>query len=405
MPQFKYKARDKDGLVRTGAVEAERPETVADQLSAMGLIPVHIEEQAKPPASGPGLSALFTRITPQELILFSRQLATLIGSGIPFIQSMTIVEKQVSNPKFQRIIAGIRLDVESGAAFSVALERHPKIFSRLYAGMIRAAETAGILDSILDRLALLAEHEMETRDRIKTAVRYPLIVVFAISAAFAFLVTYVIPKFASVFAQFKTELPLPTRILIGINYAVQHYWFLIIPGIALIVWGVIAYVRTPSGRWQWDSLKLKLPIFGPLFQKTAFSRFARVFAAMQKSGLSMIFTLDIVAETVENVVLARAVESMREGVREGKSLAEPMEASGLFPPLVVQMVAVGEETGELEPLLNRVSDYYDREVDYGLRNLSTMIEPILLLIIGGMVLLLALGIFLPMWNLINLFQK
>jgi len=405
MPQFKYKARDKEGLVRTGAVEAEKPEAVADQLSAMGLIPVHIEEQAKPPASGPGFSALFTRITPQELILFSRQLATLIGSGIPFIQSMTIVEKQMSNPNFKRIIAGIRLDVESGAAFSVALERHPKIFSRLYAGMIRAAETAGILDSILDRLALLAEHEMDTRDRIKTAVRYPLIVVFAIVAAFAFLVTYVIPKFASVFAQFKTELPLPTRILIGINYAVQHYWFLIIPGIALIVWGVIAYVRTPSGRWQWDSLKLKLPIFGPLFQKAAFSRFARVFAAMQKSGLSMIFTLDIVAETVENVVLARAVESMREGVREGKSLAEPMEASGLFPPLVVQMVAVGEETGELEPLLNRVSDYYDREVDYGLRNLSTMIEPILLLIIGCMVLLLALGIFLPMWNLINLFQK
>jgi type II secretory pathway component PulF len=404
MPRFIYKVRDKEGRAHTGTMEGTKQEAVVDQLNAMGYIPIQVKENVESQSLGPGFFRLFNRVTSQDLIFFSRQLATLMSAGVPFIQSMTIVEKQTSNLAFQQTIAEIRRDVESGVTFSDALEKHPKIFSKLYVSMIMAAETAGIMDSILNRLALLAEHEMETRSRIKTAVRYPLIVVVAICAAFAFLVSFVIPKFASIFAQFKTELPLPTRVLIGINYAVQHYWFLMVPAVALFVWGVIRYVRTPAGKWKWDGIKLRLPIFGPLFQKTALSRFARVFGAMQKSGLAMILTLDIVSETVGNVVLARGIEEIREGVREGKGLAGPMEAAGLFPPLVVQMVAVGEETGELEPLLNRVSDYYDMEVEYTLRNLSTMIEPILLLFVGGMVLFLALGIFLPMWNMISLFR-
>ena len=406
MVKFKYRARDKEGRLHTGVVDAERQEAAADQLRGMGYLPVLIEEQADSPSRGVDVLSLFKRVKPQDLILFSRQLSTLISSGVPFIKSMTIIEKQMnSSPYFQQIIGDIRRDVESGTAFSVALEKHPKIFSRLYAGMIRAAETAGILDSILNRLALLAEHEMETRSRIKAAVRYPLIVIGALCAAFAFLVSFVIPRFASLYAQSKTALPLPTRILIGINHVVQNYWFLIIPGIAFTAWTLMWYLRTPGGRWRWDGIKLKLPVFGPLFQKTALSRFARVFSAMQKSGLSMLLTLDIVAETVENVVLARGVEEMREGVREGKTLAEPMEASGLFPPLIVQMVSVGEETGDIESLLNKASDYYDREVEYTLRNLSTMIEPILLLFVGAMVLFLALGIFMPLWDMLNVFKK
>jgi MSHA biogenesis protein MshG len=404
MPRFAYKVRDKEGRAHTGVMEGTKQEDVVDQLSAMGYIPIQVTENVASQTSGPDLFRLFNRVTPQDLIFFSRQLATLTSAGVPFIQSMTIVEKQTGNPAFRQTIAKIRRDVESGVAFSAALGKHPKVFSRLYVSMIMAAESAGIMDSILNRLALLGEHELETRSRIKAAVRYPLIVVVAICAAFAFLVSFVIPKFAAIFESFKTELPLPTRILIGINYVVQHYWFLIIPAIALVVWGVIWYMRTPGGRWKWDGIKLRLPVFGPLFQKAALSRFARVFGAMQKSGLAMILTLDIVAETVENVVLARGIEEIREGVREGKTLALPMEATGLFPPLVVQMVAVGEETGELESLLNRVSDYYDMEVEYTLRNLSTMIEPILLLFIGGLVLFLALGIFLPMWNMMTLFR-
>jgi type II secretory pathway component PulF len=404
MPQYQYKARDKNGELHEGMMEARGREAVADQLSGQGFIPVLIEAQAEP-RSRPGAGFGFSRLKPQDLIVFSRQLATLMSAGVPFMQGLTTMEKQTENPRLKGAVADIRRDLEAGASFSDALAKHPKIFSKMYVSLIRAGETAGILDDILNRLALLAEHEAETRARVKAAVRYPMIVVVAISAAFLFLVSFVIPKFSAIFARFKTELPLPTRILIGINYVVQNYWYLLVLGAALLVGGVLWYVGTTRGRWQWDRLKLKLPVFGVLFQKVALSRFSRIFGAMQRSGISMMLTLDIAAETVGNVVIARAVEDMRESLRQGKGLTGPMEASGLFPPLVVQMMAVGEETGHIDTMLNKVSDYYDMDVEYTLRNLSTMIEPVLLLFVGGMVLFVALGIFLPMWDMMNLFQR
>jgi type II secretory pathway component PulF len=402
---YRYKARDKDGALHTGAMEARGKETVADQLSGQGFLPVLIEEQEQSLLSGIDLNALFNKVTSQDLIVFSRQLATLVNAGIPFLSSLGTIEKQSENPRLKAAIADIRRSVEGGASFSDALARHPGIFSKMYVSMIRAGETAGILDDILVRLAMLAEHDANTRSRVKTATRYPMIVVIAVGAAFAFLVSFVIPKFAAIFGRFKTELPMPTRVLIGINYAIQHYWYLIILGILLAVWLVIWYVNTSMGRWQWDRVKLRLPVFGMLFQKVALSRFARVFAAMQKSGISMMLTLDIAGETVGNVVIARAVQTMSDSLRDGKGLTAPMESSGLFPPLVVQMVAVGEETGKLDTMLSKVSDYYDTDVEYTLRNLSTLIEPVLLLFVGGMVLFLALGIFLPMWDLMSLFKK
>jgi len=401
MPVYRYRARDKEGALHRGTMEARAKEAVADQLSGQGFIPVLIEEETQS-LLGPDFFLNLTKITPQDLIVFSRQLATLVSAGIPFLSSLGTIEKQSENPRLKAAIADIRSSVESGTSFSDALAKHPKIFNKMYVSMIRAGETAGILDDILERLAMLAEHDADTRSRVKTAVRYPLIVVVAVGAAFAFLVSFVVPKFAAIFGRFKTELPLPTRILIGLNYLIQHYWYLILLGIPLAIWLVIRYVNTPKGRWQWDRVKLKLPVFGMLFQKVALSRFARVFGAMQKSGISMMLTLDIAGETVGNVVIARVVEEMRDNLREGKGLLGPMEASGLFPPLVIQMVSVGEETGKLDTMLNKVSDYYDMDVEYTLRNLSTMIEPVLLLFVGGMVLFLALGIFLPMWNMMNL---
>ena len=405
MPLYHYRARDKDGALLTGTIEAARKEGVADQLAGMGHIPVLIEEHEPSPLSGLDLGALFAKVTSQDLIIFSRQLSTLMSAGIPFIQSLVTLERQSESPRLKAAIAQIRRDVEGGSSLSDALARQPKIFNKLYVSMVRAGETAGILDDILSRLALLAEHEAETRERVKTAVRYPLIVVIAICAAFAFLVAFVIPKFAGIFAQFKTELPLPTRVLININYIVQNYWYLIILSVILAVWGVIWYVGTPAGRWQWDRLKLRLPVFGILFQKVALSRFARTFGAMQKSGISMMLTIEIASETVGNVVIARAVDDMGASLRDGKGLTTPMVSSGLFPPLVIQMMSVGEETGQLDAMMNKVSDYYDMDVEYTLRRLSTLIEPILLLFVGGMVLFLALGIFLPMWNLMSLFKK
>jgi len=401
MPFYQYRARDKEGALHRGTMEARAKEAVADQLSGQGFIPVLIEEETQS-LMGPDFFLNLTKISPQDLIVFSRQLATLVSAGIPFLSSLGTIEKQSENLRLKAAIADIRSTVESGTSFSDALARHPKIFNKMYVSMIRAGETAGILDDILERLAMLAEHDADTRSRVKTAVRYPLIVVIAVGAAFAFLVSFVVPKFAAIFGRFKTELPLPTRVLIGLNHLIQNYWYLILLGIPLAIWLVIRYVNTPMGRWQWDRVKLRLPVFGMLFQKVALSRFARVFGAMQKSGISMMLTLDIAGETVGNVVIARVVEEMRDNLREGKGLLGPMEASGLFPPLVIQMVSVGEETGKLDIMLNKISDYYDMDVEYTLRNLSTMIEPILLLFVGGMVLFLALGIFLPMWNMMEL---
>ena len=406
MPFYRYKARDKHGKVQTGTMEASGREAVADQLSGAGYLPVLIEEQGKGLLSRPGVLKRFTRVRPYDLIIFSRQLATLAGAGVPFLQALISLEKQTKNRRLRETVNEIRRDVEAGAAFSEALAKFPAVFSTMYVSMIRAGETAGILEEILERLALLAEHDYETRARVKAAVRYPFIVIITLCAAFAFLVGFVIPRFATIFERFKTALPFPTRVLIGINHIVQHYWYAVLLAAVLITGGFLWYIRTQAGRRQWDRLKLRIPVFGTLLHKVAMSRFARIFSALQKSGISMLLTLDIAAETVGNVVIARTIESMRESVREGRTLAAPMEESGLFPPLVVQMTAVGEESGrDLNVMLAKVSEYYDRDVEYALRNLSTVIEPVLLLVVGGMVLFLALGIFLPMWDMISLFKK
>ena len=405
MPLYQYKARNKDGALHTGTMEAGKADIVADQLAAAGYLPVQITEQAAPGLAQADVFGALRRVSSQDLIIFSRQLSTLVSAGISFLQSLSTIERQSENPLLKKVVGDVRRDVEAGKSFSEALSRHPRVFSKMYISMIRAGETAGILDDVLERLALIAEHDAETRARVKAAVRYPIIVVVAICLAFAFLVSFVIPKFVVIFSRLKTELPMPTRVLIGINYVVQNYWFIILPAIIVLIGFVIWYVRTPGGQWQWDRLKLRLPIFGMLFQKVALSRFARIFGAMQKSGLSMMLTLEIVAETVGNVVIARTIDEMRDNLRDGKGLMGPMESSGLFPPLVLQMFAVGEESGQIDNMMNRVSDYYDMDVEYALRNLSTMIEPILIFFIGGMVLFLALGIFLPMWNMISLFKQ
>lgn len=403
MPTFHYRARSQDGEPVTGAIETSGPEAVADHLAGLGYVPVSIEEKKEGALSG-DLLETFRRITPQDRIVFSRQLATLINAGIPLTTALDTCASQSENPKIREVLIQVRKDIEGGSSFSAALARHPKAFDNLYVGMIRAGEEGGVLDEILERLATLAEHEAETRARVKAAVRYPIIVVVAICIAFAILVTLVIPQFAKLYAGHKVALPFPTRVLIGINYIVQNYWFLILGGLGAAALGLRAFVKTGPGREALDRFKLTMPIFGRLILKVLLSRFALIFATLNRSGLPILQTLEIVGGTIGNVIVTRAVESVRDSVREGRGLSGPMKTSGLFPPLVTHMVAVGEDTGNLDEMLTRVSEYYDREVEYAIRNLSTMIEPILLLFIGGMVLFLALGIFLPMWDMMSVFK-
>lgn len=402
MPRYRYKARDQFGVLATGTIEAGGRDAVATQLDGLGYIPVKIEEDS---AVRRDLDLSFLHpVRAQDLIVFSRQLATLISAGLPFMRSFDTLVEQTQHPKLRAVIEAVRRDVEAGGGFADALARHPKIFSPLYVSMIRAGEVSGTLDEILQRLATLAEHDAQTRARIKTATRYPKIVLSVLGVGIVILISFVVPRFAAMYDNFKAELPLPTRILIALNDFAQSYGWLVLGVGAAAAFGFWKYVRTESGRLWWDGVKLKLPIFGPIFLKTALSRFARVFGTLTHSGLPVLQTLEIVGDTVGNVVIARVVSNIRDSARTGRGLVPPMRVSRVFPPVVIQMVAVGEETGKMEQMLLKVSDYYDEEVEYAVRNLATSLEPLLLGVIGVVVLFLALAIFMPWWNLINVFK-
>jgi len=390
----------------TGVMESSGREAAALQLDQLGYLPIRIDE-AKGwdwRASMKAFETFTTRISAEDLIILTRQMATLITAGLSFVSVFDALVEQTANPKLKGILIQVRQDVEGGMPFSDALAKHPAVFDHLYVSMIRAGEAAGVLDEMLDRLAFLAERDADTRARITSATRYPVIVVVALVVAFSMLVTLVIPQFAKLYANFHAALPLPTRLMIGLNTMIQSYGVLILAVLVAAAFGLRAYLKTPAGRALWDGLKLRLPVFGPLFLKSALSRFARVFGTLNRCGLPALQALEIVAKTAGNVVVSRAIETIQEGARQGRGLVQPMKASRLFPAGVIQMVAIGEETGQLEPMLMKVSEYYDREVDYAIKNLATAIEPMLLVVIGGAVLFLALAIFLPWWNLIHVFK-
>ena len=271
--------------------------------------------------------------------------------------------------------------------------------------MVKAGEASGLLDEVLERLANLGEQQMQTNAKIKSATMYPIIVIATLLVAFGVVVTFVLPRFAELFTRFDVELPMPTRILLGVSYVVQHWWHLLAFCVAALVFILKKYINTRQGRILWDSLKLNVPIFGPLVLKIVMSRFTRISSALIRSGIPLLQVLEMASKTVGNVVVGAAINKIRGFVNEGKAMNEVMKNDKLFPPIVTQMVAVGESTGKLEQLLLRISDYYDAQVDHALKNMTTIIEPILIFCLGGMVLVMALGIFLPMWNMVQVFRK
>jgi len=322
---------------------------------------------------------------------------------VAILVSLGSITEQISNPYFRRIIEEIASDIESGKSFSGAISRFPSVFSEVYINMIRSGEAAGILDETLDRLALLMEHEQEMRMRVKQAMRYPLLVITVISIVFPVLVMFVIPKFSALFARFNTELPLPTKILLGAHFIISHYWFVIIAAIIGMTFGFRRFIKTGTGRYAWDRVKLRIPVFGKLFLKISLSRFSRMTALLSASGIPIINTLEIVRDSLGNVVISESIDDIIQGIGEGKGITEPMKLSGLFPGVVIQMVKIGEETGKINELLLKVSDYYDSQVDYAMKNLTVLVEPVLIFALGIMVLTMALAIFMPMWNLVSVF--
>ena len=404
MPTFNYKARDKFGKPISGLMEAESESAIAAKLKQMGYVPVSIKE-AKQEIEFNKVFDRFKGVKFADLNMFTRQFAALQKAGLPILLSLDALRDQAVNRVLKDAIGQIARDIEAGAKLSAAFERHPKVFNTIYVNMIKVGETSGNLDEALERLATLGEHEEEVRMRIKAATRYPIMVVIAIAVAFLVLTALVVPRFAQLYGQFSVALPLPTRILIWLNYAITKFWWL--TGIVLcgVIFALIKFINTKEGRFWWDGIKLKLPIFGPLMFKLAMTRFARITATLMRSGAPMLEVLELVSGGVGNCVIAKTIDNIRSSVNEGKGMTEPMKDRGMFAPVVVQMVSVGEDTGKIDELLLHVSGYYDSQIDYTINNLTTLIEPILVFILGLAVLFMALGIFLPMWNLMRLFTR
>ncbi|MEK7868164.1 MAG: type II secretion system F family protein [Candidatus Omnitrophota bacterium] len=404
MLNFKYKIRDKHGRASTGTIEGESRESVASHFKQMGYMPILIEEEKLGIKNFNPFQRFLNRVSHEELIIFTRQLETLQAAGVAILVSLSSITEQITNPYFKRIIEEIANGIESGKSFSDSISRFPSVFSEIYINMIRSGEAAGILDDVLARLATLMEHEQEMRMRVQQAIRYPLLVILVISIAFPLLIMFVIPKFSALFARFNTELPFPTKMLLGAHFIISHYWPVIVAAIIILSVGFKRFINTKSGRYIWDRVKLKMPVFGQLFLKISLSRFSRMTALLSASGIPIINTLEIVRDSLGNRVIADSVDNIIQGIGEGKGIAEPMKLSGLFPGIVIQMVKIGEETGKMNELLLKVSDYYDAQVDYTVKNLAVLIEPILIFALGIMVLVMALAIFMPMWNLISVFS-
>ena len=407
MPIFNYKGRStRGGELVKGTLEGTDSGVIADQLLNTGIIPTEIRlSRNTRTTKAEGQQTLWQRLSqkqtvdPLELMLFSRQMYTLLKSGVPIMRALAGLQESSQNPVFSAMLQDLRESLDSGRELSTAMRRHPKIFSPFYLSMVQVGEMTGMLDQTFLRLYEHLEFEKDMRERIKGAVRYPMFVVIAMAIALVIVNIFVIPAFAKVFEGFHTELPLMTKILMGFSNFMVTSWPLLLAGLIGAVVGFRAWINTVDGRYKWDRYKFKLPIAGKIIFKGTLARFARSLALSFKSGIPIVQALNTVGMVVDNEYMRGKIEQMRDGVERGESILRTAHATGVFNPVVLQMIAVGEETGDLDGLMFEVAGMYEREVEYEVKTLSAQIEPIMIVALGGLVLVLALGIFLPMWDL------
>lgn len=402
MPFFAYKARNSRGELVQGVLEGSDSSAVANQLFNTGITPIDITATSRP-LSGDE-AGWWTRLTEEkvrsiDVQLFSRQLYTLLKAGVPIMRGLAGLQESAINKSFARVLKDIRESLDSGRELSAAMRRHPAVFSSFYLSMVRVGEMTGRLEDVFLRLFAHLEFEREMSERVRTAMRYPSFVIIAMIAAIGVINVFVIPAFAKVYAGFNAELPLMTRILLASSNFTVHYWPLMLAAIIAGIFAFKTYIATANGRYRWDKLKLRFPIVGTIILKGTLARFARSFSLSSKSGVPIVQGLNVVAQTVDNTYIASRIEQMRDGVERGESILRTAVVAGVFTPIVLQMIAVGEETGELDDLMDEIAEMYEREVDYELKTLSSQIEPILIVALGILVLVLALGIFLPIWDL------
>ena len=399
MGAFRYKGRNGRGESVVGIMEAATIDAVANHLFNLGITPIDIHDAPAKSQSVWMREIGHKRIELTELVLFCRQMYTLFKAGVPIMQALKGLRDSTHNRALAAVIGQVNEALDAGLDLTAAMKRHPKVFSTLFVSLIQIGETSGTLDQSFLQLAGYLERDQETQQRIKAATRYPMFVVIALVIAVFIINMFVIPAFAHVYAGLHAKLPLATRILIATSQFTVAYWYDVLAAIVLTVLGVRAYVRTVDGRYRWHHWRLHLPIVGPIFSRALLGRFARALSITIKSGVPLVQGLTVISRAVDNDYVAVRILQMRDGIERGESLTRTAQATVLFPPLVLQMISVGEESGSIDTLMNDVAEYYEREVDYDLRNLSTAIEPLLVVGMGILVLILALGVFLPMWDL------
>ena len=405
MGYFAYKGRNAEGALVQGVLEGADSSAVATQLFGTGVTPIEIGETTRPATSAEGgtLSAFWklreAKVTPVDLMLFSRQMYSLLKAGVPILRALGGLEESSVNPAFKHALHGVRENLESGRELSTSLQRQGNAFTPYYVSMIYVGETTGRLEEVFLRLFHHIEFQEYMRTQVKSAVRYPTFVVIVMALALAVINLFVIPAFAKVYQGFNAKLPTITQWLIGFSNFMVAYWWLMLIGIAAVVATFKVWRATPSGRYDWDRIKLRIPIAGKIILKATMARFARSFALAIRSGVTAVQSLTLVAQVVDNAFLADRIEKMRTGVERGESVLRTAVAASVFTPVALQMIMVGEESGSLDDMMDEVAEMYTREVDYELKTLSAQIEPILIVMLGVLVLILALGVFLPIWDL------
>lgn len=399
MPLYSYQAISENGSTISGSLEAESVAMAENILVAQGQIPTKVQPARAQSGFWAMISEKMGSVKPLELIMFTKQFRSMLHAGVPILRLLQVLETQTENKTLKLVIAGMAADIRQGTTLSEAIEKHPAVFSPLYCNMVRAGEMSGSLPEVLARLVYIIEHENKIRSDIKSALQYPKIVVFALGAAFFVLLTFVIPKFADIFAKAGLDMPLPTKIAMFLYQMLANYWYVILAAILGGVFVMRAYIKTPAGKLFKDGLLLKMPLFGPLFNKAAMSRFASIFAILNSSGVPVMTAMSILSATIGNKAIAKEFDAVREQMGEGKGIAGPLGSARYFPPMVVDMVAIGEETGNMDEMMKELTNHYDEEVSYAVKGLSEAIGPILMVGLAVVVGFFALAIFLPMWDM------
>jgi type IV pilus assembly protein PilC len=401
MPKFKYSAVDQNGKKITDTLNAENEEAARGALRRLNMQVTALSEEKGSMFDikiGGGSNAK-ARVTSADMVIFTRQFATMIGAGLPVMECLEILGEQADDPGFKRVLAQICTDVRSGSDLSQAMGKHPRVFPDIYVNMIRAGEASGQIDTILIRLAEYQEASEALKREIKSAMTYPCISIVMILGITTFLLVFIIPKFKKIFEQMGVPLPAPTKIVLSISEGMVSSWYYVIGVAVVVIVGIIQFKKTDRGKYTWDCIMLKMPVFGGLFQKVAISRFSRTFSTLLRSGVPILGALEIVAQTSGNAILTNAIEQSRESIRQGDNLARPLETCPIFPPMVVRMIQVGERSGALEVLLEKISEFYDQQVSATVDALTSLIEPLMIGVMGLMVGGIVLSVFLPIFEM------